>query len=262
MSNTFEKASSLREAVTCFLMGARSAGSPRALLCTVLLWVAALLICVLAFAVFWDSIEAASVAATQAVFERVGSWFGTTQPAASGGTGPLASLVGGLVNVISGVVLMGVLFFLSLVVVARVLAELVLMNWVQGQALRAYRIPKHPAPLKQGFFGWSLRNVRDTWGLLIVSPILLLTPFLGIALFALLLAYLNARFLLEDALSGTGHEQECATLARTLRLELLAIGLLSALVSIVPLMGLLSPWATGSAVCHLTYRRLCQHGSS
>ena len=81
-------------------------------------------------------------------------------------------------------------------------------------------------------------------------------PLLGVLLFAMLLAYLNARFLLNDALSGLDVPVAPADLARALRLELLAIGLMSSLLSLVPLLGLLSPWATGAAVCHLTFRHL------
>lgn len=258
LTNPTSFAGSVAEAAACLLLGIRAAFTPRALLSSALIWLMAIASVGVLFYVFHDvlqqlatSLVALAVMGLVLLFPGLGAG---TSGVVGGGWGAAA----GVVAILAGSwLLMAVLAGLTVIVMARVFSELLLMSWVQKQALRSHGGAVAGARGGAGAGRGSVwREWRGTWVLLLASPLLLVVPLLGVLLFAMLLAYLNARFLLNDALSGLDVPVAPADLARALRLELLAIGLMSSLLSLVPLLGLLSPWATGAAVCHLTFRHL------
>lgn len=251
-------AGSLAEAAACLLMGIRAAFAPRALISSVLIWLAAIVSVVFLFYVFKEPLQqvatwmaAFAIMALALVFPGLGAGTGGV---VGGGLGAATAVVAVLA---ASWLLVGVLCYFAVIVMARVLSELFLMSWVQKQALRTHGRPVVAARSDAGAGRVAVwREWRGTWALLLASPLLLVVPLLGVLMFGTLLAYLNARFLVNDALSGLGLPVAPAELSRALRLELLAIGLLSSLLSLVPVLGLLAPWATGAAVCHLTFRHL------
>jgi uncharacterized protein involved in cysteine biosynthesis len=98
----------------------------------------------------------------------------------------------------------------------------------------------------------SWRNTLGPWlGAALVVPVFLLVPFVGGPLLAAFLAYLNVRTLVNDGFEGIADVAEVRTFVATHRWQMLLLGVLLALLALVPLVGFLLPWVTGSAVCHL-----------
>lgn len=248
----------IAEARTCFVRGLRAAVSMRALLSSAILWLIAAAGVFVLFYIFRDEVK--HVVLTAAAFMLLGVAVfapnvGVGTPGVVGG-GLGAVLAGGLGAVI-GMLLVVACYGFVVALTARIASEVLLMGWIRKQALVAYKKPGDcPDQSMLTSCPASMREWRGTWGLLLMSPLVLLLPLAGPFVFLLLLAYLNARFLINDAVAAWHHRPDARAVAKTLRWELLLIGLMSSALSLVPLIGFLAPWATGSAVCHLVFRRL------
>ena len=67
------------------------------------------------------------------------------------------------------------------------------------------------------------------------------------------------RTLVNDAFDGIADAAEVRAFVVTHRCQMLLLGVLLALLALIPFVGFLLPWVTGSAVCHLVLlaRRDC-----
>jgi len=244
-----------KEALSCFTLGLRDALHFRSLLSIICLWVFALIAVGVAFYAFLDrlfkvALEVASmlIMVASALVPHQALAVGVT----GGGTVAVTATVWGLG--IAGFIVATTYVLLSLLTV-RILSEIFMMGWIRKRALSHYPalVGQKASRNAQGSFA---REWAGTWGLLLISPACLLLPLVGSVLLFLLLSYLNSRFLMNEALDGIPADVVPAEMSRQLRLELLAIGLISVLAGAIPFLGLLAPWATGAAVCHLNLRRL------
>ncbi|WP_341677990.1 EI24 domain-containing protein [Niveibacterium sp. SC-1] len=245
----------LKEALSCFMLGLRDARHPQSLLSTLCLWVFAWVAVGVVFYAFLERLFALALEAT-ATLIMVGS--ALIPDHGGGGLAGGGIAAAGTATVwglgVAGVLVASTYVLLSLLTV-RLLAEIFVMGWIRKRALSRYPAlrERKAAPAARSPF---LKEWAGTWGLLLISPACLLLPVAGSLLLLVLLCYLNARFLVNDALEDIPTDATPAQMSQELRLELLAIGLISVLACAIPFLGLLAPWATGAAVCHLNFRRL------
>lgn len=257
--STRRLASSFREAATCTWLGLRSAISIGALLTSLLMWFAVAAIWLIVFLFYRESVtELAFKAAAVVVFgvaSMIPGELGSSTGAAGSSVGATAAFISS--TALSWLVV--ALMYLMLVLLSvRVLVELMLMARIRAQAIKRYPALCHAAsPAEPSDLRASLRNTIGPWfGLVAGSITCLLLPFVGgLALFVLL-SYFNVRFLVNDAMEDFAGPNEMQNFARENRPEMIALGLLLTLLSLVPFVGLLAPWFTGSSVCHLTMRRV------
>lgn len=148
-------------------------------------------------------------------------------------------------------------YVFAVLVTVRVLAELFLMGRVQKHVLESYPDLAAVTAASRTFNKISFGIWIRPWAaLILLGPVCLLVPVIGGVFLFVLLSYLNSRFLVNDAADNIASSAEVQHFLKANRIELLALGVLATLLNFVPLFGLLSPWATGSAVCHLTMRHL------
>lgn len=153
-------------------------------------------------------------------------------------------------------------YVFAILITVRVLAELFLMGYVQKQALKSYPALANITTANRASDNVSFGVWIRPWAaLILLGPLFLLLPVVGGVLLFVLLSYLNSRFLVNDAAENIASSTEVYHFIKVSRIELLALGVLATLLNFVPLFGLLSPWATGSAVCHLTMRHLTRHST-
>ncbi len=244
-----------REAMICFMLGVKDALSLRAILTSMALWVA----CVaLLLVVFWLCREHLHYLSSRiAEIVRGPAVVLDLMSSSSGIVGRMGATMAASSGKVVGWLSVVALFIFGVIVLVRILSELFLMKRIQKQVLQAY-----PASLcissgaGHGHDSSRWQEWCNTWGLLLLTPFCLVVPLIGPLILFLALSYLNARFLVNDALAGVVGQSDAGVLSSGLRAELLMVGQLSALASMVPVLGVLVPWATGSAVCHLTMRRL------
>lgn len=260
MHNGRSIASSFQEAAACAWLGLRSALSIGALLTSLLMWFAVAAIWLVVFLFYRESItELALKAAVIAVFGVAalipGALGSSSTGVVGGGIGMAAAVISSIA--LSWVVV--VLLYVALVVLSvRVLVELMLMPRIRSQTVKRYPILCEAVPAAEpSGLQASLRNAVGPWfGLVAGSIACLLLPFVGgLALFVLL-SYFNVRFLVNDAMEDLASPKEIQRFAHENRPEMIVLGLLLTLLSLVPFVGLLAPWFTGSSVCHLAMRHL------
>lgn len=252
-------ASSFREAAACAWLGLRSAISIGALLTSLLMWFAVAAIWLMVFLFYRESItELALKAAVIAVFGvavMMPGAFGSSTGVAGGGVGMATAVMS---SIALSWVVVALLYLVLVVLSVRILLELMLMARIRSQTVKRYPILCRAVPAAEpsGLLA-SLRNAIGPWlGLVAGSIICLLLPFVGgLALFVLL-SYFNVRFLVNDAMKDLASSKEIQRFAHENRPEMIALGLLLTLLSLVPFVGLLAPWFTGSSVCHLAMRRV------
>lgn len=256
MTSVFKK--SVVEAIKCFLLGVRETSKPRSIITSVLLWLTVSIVMLILFFVFRKELLNLAMATVTLVLI---AWAVLFPGSMSGSVGVVGGGLGAATAIVAGLalgwILVIALYYLCVIIIARVLSELFLMRIIRAQALESYtdltaEISENPTIRSSP----ALRKWTATWGLLCISPLTLLVPFLGVAIFSILLSYLNARFFVDEAISGLTDKAVAANISKDLRIELICIGIMSSILSIIPFAGVFSPWATGSAVCHLTYRQL------
>lgn len=258
MNKTTSIIHSVSEAITCFLKGIRAALSLRAVLTIALLWLSTAFALLVLFYTFREPIQRAAMMVS-AVFVATLSFLfssgGTSTPGVvGGGLGAVTAIFSAIAT---GWILIAAAYYLSLLIIVRALSEILLMKLIQKQALQSYAARKNYSPTQHTTNKWSrLHEFSSTWGLLLISPLAALVPILGLAIFFTLLAFLNARFFVNEAIAGLEDQSTSGNIAKARRIEILTIGLFSSFISIVPFVGILAPWATGSAVCHLAFRHI------
>lgn len=249
---------SFREAVACMLLGIRSALTLRSIVFSISLWIVAIGLWGSIFFMFREQVSQLATAAVAVVVFGLTSLFPGLMPSSSGVVG---GGIGTAIATISTVALswlaIALAYVIAVIITVRVMAELFLMGYVQKQALKSYpnltSLDKASRTSNSMSFGmW----VRPWAALILLGPLCLILTVIGGVFLFVLLSYLNSRFLVNDATSNIASTTEVYQFIKTNRIELLALGVLSTLLNFVPLFGLLSPWATGSAVCHLTMRHL------
>ena len=145
-------------------------------------------------------------------------------------------------------------YWICVLLTIRIAMELLLMRFIRTQALRSYH-PFGTSTAAAGDWRLSWRNALGPWlGAALVVPLCLLMPLVGGPLLAAFLAYLNVRTLVNDAFDGMAGATEVRAFVAMHRGHMLLLGGLLALLVLVPLVGFLLPWVTGSAVCHLVLR--------
>lgn len=249
------------EAASCFLQGVRDAVSARALLMSLSLWFMASAGVLIAFLIFWERIKVFAIGAAAIIVLGLSTlfphWTSGTGGVSGGGLG---AVTGVFFSILGGWFLILVFYLLMVAIAVRVLSEWLLMGRIQKQVLQAYRVSAFPPRVgKKHSLQSRWREWGSTWCVLLLVPLCLLLPLIGSVAFFVLLSYLNARFLVNEALADIADEADATHMASELRMELLIIGLMSALINVIPLVGFVAPWATGAAVCHLTFRRLALH---
>lgn len=249
---------SFREAVACMLLGIRSALTLRSIVFSLSLWVVAIGLWGAVLFVFREQVTQLAAAAVAVVVYGLGILFPKLAPSSSGVVGGgIGMAVAAMSTVALSWLAIALTYVFAVLITVRVLAELFLMGYVQKQALKSYptlaSFDKTNRTSGSMSFGiW----VRPWAALILLGPLCLLLPVIGSVFLFVLLSYLNSRFLVNDATNDIASSAEVYQFIKTNRMELLALGILSTLMNFVPLFGLLSPWATGSAVCHLTMRHL------
>lgn len=132
--------------------------------------------------------------------------------------------------------------------------ELQLMHSIRKQALRSY-LRIEAASARAGNWRHSWRNaLGPSLGAALVVPLCLVLPLLGGPPLAAFLAYLNVRTLVNDAFGGIADAAGVRAFVAAHRWQMLGLGGLLAVLALVPLMGILLQWLTGSAVRHLALR--------
>ncbi|HCY64732.1 MAG TPA: hypothetical protein DHV59_18300 [Oxalobacteraceae bacterium] len=249
---------SLREAATCMLLGIRSALALRAILFSISLWIVAIGLWSALFFAFREEVTQLATAAAALVVFGLAIFFPGLAPGSSGvAGGGVGMAIAAMSTFALSWLAVALAYAFAVLITARVLAELFLMGRVQKHALEFYPdLAAMAAPSgafnKVSFGIW----IRPWAALLLLGPLCLLLPVIGGAFLFVLLSYLNSRFLVNDAADNIASSAEVQHFIKANRIELMALGILATLLNFVPLFGLLSPWATGSAVCHLTMRHL------
>ncbi len=177
-----------------------------------------------------------AAAASEAPVAQVGWW---------------ATIWGGVTQGLSWLValLISLAAFALLVMLSmQILLELFLMPLVQRQCLLRY------PSLKLGGEGSLRFNILTTLkllGVLVLGLPLWLIPVVGPLTHLALLAYLNIRSLVNDALDGVATLEERQALVPAHRGAMLCLGLMMQLMMMIPLVGLIMASVMGASVCHL-----------
>ena len=242
--------------IQAFHLGLRDSFTLRALGLLAALWSISALLWLVVFVVFraeiWHAMQ--TIATLGAAMGVVGTMAAGTLnnagPVSTVAAAAGAAVGGGLGFALGGALLV-LAYWLCLVITVRVAMELLLMSSIRTQALRSYP-EKEAASAAAGNWRLSWRNTLGPWlGAALVVPVFLLVPFVGGPLLAAFLAYLNVRTLVNDAFEGIADAAEVRAFVATHRGQMLLLGVLLALLALVPFVGFLLPWVTGSAVCHL-----------
>ena len=242
-----------------FRLGLRDSFTLRALGRLAALWSVSALLWLVVFLVFRAEIWRAMQ--TIGAFGASMGVVGTMGAGTLNGAGPVSTVaaaagaaVGGGLGFALGGALLVLAYWLCLVVTVRIAMELLLMRSIRAQALRSY-VQKEAASSAASNWRLSWRTTLGPWlGAALVVPVFLLVPFVGGPLLAAFLAYLNVRTLVNDAFDGIADAAEVRSFVTTHRWQMLLLGVLLALLALVPFVGFLLPWATGSAVFHLVLR--------
>jgi hypothetical protein len=257
--NPINPTTAFSSVLQAFRLGLRDSFTLRALGLLAALWSISALLWLVVFLVFraeiWHAMQ------TIATFGAAMGVFGTMAAGTLNNAGPVGvvtaaagAAVGGGLGFALGGVLVALAYWLCLVITVRIAMELLLMRSIRAQALRSYS-GKEAASSATGHWRLAWRNTLGPWlGAALVVPVFLLVPFVGGPLLAAFLAYLNVRTLVNDAFDGMAGAAEVRAFVATHRWQMLLLGVLLALLALVPFVGLLLPWATGSAVCHLVLR--------
>jgi hypothetical protein len=141
------------------------------------------------------------------------------------------------------------------------LVQLALQFWLMPR-IQKYCLLRHAA-LKDHRADTSLRHgvldgVRTALTWVIGGLVCLLIPVVGSVLMLALSSYLTVRSLVNDALDGLATDEEVRALIRESRLPMLGLGILVALIALIPLVGLLVPVLAGTSTCHLMMTRLAR----
>lgn len=185
-------------------------------------------------------------------------------PSVSGGPATISAMA----NIAPALALMAVyaaLLAVAIVVVlyagAVVLSIRLSLRWVLMGRLKTRTRSHYPSLLQRQPAATDLlragRYHLGPWLGIGLGPLLcLLIPVVNGVLMLMLLAYLNARFLVPAALAGLASGAEQMRVVRAQRGALIAFGLLILMLAVVPVLNLLLPALLGSGVCHLAYRGL------
>ncbi len=241
-----------------FRLGLRDSFTLRALGQLVALWSISALLWLVVFLVFrqdfWHAMQKlATFGGAMGLVGAMAAGIGSGGPVSEVG-GAAAAAVGGVLGFTLGGVLLVLAYGLCVLLTVRIAMELFLMGSIRRQALRSYP-GMDAASTAAGHWRLSWRNTLGPWlGAALVVPLCLVLPLVGGPLLAAFMAYLNVRTLVNDAFDGMADAAEVRAFVGAHRWQMLWLGGLLALLALVPFVGLLLPWATGSAVCHLVLR--------
>lgn len=253
--HTTSRLSVLSAVMQAFRLGLRDTFTLRAIGSLAALWSISTLLWLVVFLVLraeiWHAMQSLAQWAATLGFGSSSSGNNQSVGAVGGGTGAVVKLVVGMTL---GAVSLVMACWICVLLTVRIAMELLLMRFIRAQALHAY---PHLGAATAAAGDWRLswHNTLGPWlGAALVVPVFLLMPFVGGPLLAAFLAYLNVRTLVNDAFDGMAGATELRAFVAAHRGHMLLLGGLLALLVLVPLVGFLLPWVTGSAVCHLVLR--------
>ena len=257
--NSNNPTTAISAVLQAFRLGLRDSFTLHALGRLTALWSISALLWLVVFVVFraeiWHTMQ------TIATFGADMGVVGTTAAGTLNGAGPMGTVaaaagaaVGGGLGFALGGALLLLAYCLCLVITVRIAMELLLMRSIRAQALGSYPdIGAAMAPSSNWRLSW--RNTLGPWlGAALIVPPCLVLPLAGGPLLAAFLAYLNVRTLVNDAFDGIAGAADMRGFMAAHRGQMLLLDGVWALLALVPLVGFLLPWVTGSAVCHLALR--------
>lgn len=169
--------------------------------------------------------------------------------------GMIATTLFGLGVIAAMVVLVPILLFtICVLATTRFQLKLFMMDRIQQRVLRRY------PDLQPGRHGsaWTrlLAELRQVLSLLLCALLCLTIPMLGAVLLLALLCYWNAYGLIRRSLDGLAGDEELRAIVKGRRGALTLLGAVLAIISFIPIIGLLGPALAGTSVAHFVMRRL------
>lgn len=260
-----------RDIGACMALGMRDAMRGRLMTISAFSWLGAFLLCGVGFYLFrHDLLKTSAILAALLGFGAFSIVAGVLPAAALSGAATVSGM--GMINPVAlasfgasllaavavftvMVVLMPfIMYGIAMVLSMRVVLKFKMMARIQEQALKRYPglfIDPSLAP------GNRLLSSLLEWckfaGCLVLCLIL---PALGALLVFLLLFYWNAYGLIDRALAGIASKEERAAIVKGQKTKLIVLGGASALLTFVPIVGLIGPAFTGASVSHFVMRRL------
>nr|WP_314543286.1 EI24 domain-containing protein [uncultured Massilia sp.] len=257
----------LRETGTCLGLGLRDALHPRLMAISVAAWLLAFVVWTVLFFV-WRQ-EVLSLSGMLALLLAFGV-FGAVGPASAGGAATVSGMAainpiafawfGSALLVAAGIfalmmiVLPFVLYGLAMLLSMRVVLKLTLMERIRQVVMKRY--PAMCGALRIAVGTRVLATLRQWLNLIVCVLICLMVPMLGAVMLFLLLCYWNAYGLVDRALDGIAGDEERTAIVKGQKTKLMVLGAASAVITFIPLIGLIGPVVTGASVSHFVMRRL------
>lgn len=242
MASSLRTRSALAEGLTCFALALREAIRPGLAAVSIVIGAISLGLWLLVFSI-WGS--------------HVVHWCDLLSNAILGrlfGQGDSPSVLLASVGRVFAYLFATALFIILVMVTVRVLLEFILMARIQR-----YCLPRYPS-LKTGVPSSMTAGARDAMGatatLVIGGLLCLIIPIIGGVLFFFLASYLNVRGLVNDAVDGLASDEQRRAIIESRRVEMMILGVLVGVFTLVPFAGFLSPVVLGAGVCHLGMRAL------
>jgi hypothetical protein len=244
------------EGFNCLRLGIRDALTIRAIGQLTATWLVAVIVWLVVFVIYYDQIYgyALGVAAIFIYGLAIGfpAIFAKSAGLAGGGLGMAIAAIGSLGL---GWIIVAASFVTVVLLTVRVFSELLLMKAIRRNVSLQYDL--YPNDSRPGIKKLATISTLEVgpWLLLAASPSVLIFPLIGPVLFFLLISYLNARFLINDATEGLLNASQTNDLVKGRKISILTIGAVCTILGFIPILGVLSTWILGSSVCHLAFRR-------
>jgi hypothetical protein len=260
-----------RETGICLGLGLRDALHPRLMAMSIAAWLLAFVVCTVLF-LMWrhEVLSLSGMLALLLAFGAFGAVAGVLAPASVGAGATLSSL--GAINPVAFasfgatlVVALGVfalmvvllpfvLYSLAMLLSMRLILKLYMMERIRQVVLKRYPGVQGASENTAGRRALAaLCQCLNLFGCVLLC---LLVPMLGGVMLFLLLCYWNAYGLIRRALDGIASDRECAAIVKGQKTTLIALGGAAAVLTFIPIVGLVGPVATGASVGHFALRRL------
>ncbi len=225
------------EVLRCLWLGMKDALHPKLAFLSLVVGFVCLFVCVLLFWLFWESIWGQIAAFSLYLLSGWFSWLDMI---------PYFEVFLGFTFLLAG-------FMVLVILCARIILEVILMPRIQTHVLRHYPelSQSHESSIWVG-----IRNTLKMLPLLLLALPLLIIPVVGGVLFFLVVTFLNIRGLCFDALDSVAHYDEIDQIIENKRRPVLALGAVTGLFPLIPVVGLLTPVILGASATHYCFRRL------
>lgn len=255
-----------REAFACFALALREALKPGLAFTSVVIGATALAVWTTVLIVWWGPIWfGAKVVAGVVIGGLVAAYLPAAPAAASItqmaniATTLLPWFAGLQLGPVFGILVLAAGFVLSVMLSMRVFLELFLMGRIQRYCLKRY--PSLETTKKTSFTAGLRSSVGTTCSFVFFGFLCLIIPVFGGVLFFLLASYLNVRSLINDAAENLVTDTELRALIGGHRVEMVVLGVLVSIVTLIPFLGFFAPVLLGASVCHLCMRSLSKSAS-